>query len=49
LRGDDLDEDDLNQLGVKHTIDNEDAAQISWQTLAEFQLKLNQLCCVLTS
>lgn len=27
LRGDDLDEDDLNQLGVKHTIDNEDAAQ----------------------
>ena len=27
LRGDDLDEDDLNQLGVKHAIDNEDAAQ----------------------
>jgi len=28
LRGDDLDEDDLNQLGVKHTIDNEDAQNI---------------------
>lgn len=27
LRGDDLDEDDLKQLGVKHTIDNENAAQ----------------------
>lgn len=27
LRGDDLDEDDLNELGVKHAIDNEDAAQ----------------------
>lgn len=27
LRGDDLDEDDQKQLGVKHAIDNEDAAQ----------------------
>lgn len=27
LRGDDLDEDDRKQLGVKHAIDNEDAAQ----------------------
>jgi len=27
VAGDDLDEDDLNQLGVKHAIDNEDAAQ----------------------
>ena len=27
LRGDDLDEDDLKQLSVKHAIDNEDSAQ----------------------
>jgi len=49
LRGDDLDEDDLNQLGVKHTIDNEDAAQNILANFGRISAQTQPLCCVLTS